>query len=60
MSDREAVLHGQMSVIFCRCILEISDGGTDSTLGGIVKGAGLGWLEVGVADRAGLGRLVGG
>ena len=59
MSDGEAVSHGQMSGIFCGYILEMSDGDMGSTLDGIVKGAGLGWLEGGVSNGAGLGYLVG-
>ena len=47
VSDREAVLHGQMSVMLCICILAISDGDTDSTLVGAVDGAGMECLGVG-------------
>ena len=58
MLDREAVSHESMSGISCRCILAISYGETESTLGGVVKGEGLGWLEGGVTNGAGLGSLV--
>ena len=60
VSDGDAVLHGRMFGISCRCILEMLDGETESTLGGIFKGAGLGWLKGGVDDEAGLGYFVGG
>ena len=55
VSNGETVLHGRMYGIFCRCILEMLDGETESTLGGIVKGVELGWLEGGVANGAGIG-----
>ena len=38
----------------------MSDGETESNLGGIVEGAGFGWLEGSVNNRAGLGYFVGG
>ena len=56
----EAVSHGSISGISCRCILEMSYGETESTLGGVVEGASLGWLEGGVTNRVGMGYLVGG
>ena len=43
--DLEAVLHGQMSGISVRCILEMSDGDTESNFGGIAGGEGVGCLE---------------
>ena len=55
VSDRYAVSHGRIYGISCRCILEMLDGETESTLGGIVKGVELGWLEGGVANGAGIG-----
>ena len=38
MSDGWAVLHGRMSGMLCSCILEITDGETESTLVGVVEG----------------------
>ena len=60
VSDRYAVSHGRIYGISCRCILEMLDGETESTLGSVAKAAGLGWLEGGVAEGVGLGSLVGG
>ena len=56
--DGEAVSHRRMSGISCRCILEMSDGGMESNLGGIVEGEGLGRLEGDVIDGVELGYLV--
>ena len=60
ISDGEAVLHGRMSDMSCRCILVISDGETESTLVGAVEGAGVGCLGGGNAEGVGLGDFVGG
>ena len=45
-SDGEAVSYQRMSGMFCRCILAMSDGETESTLVGTVRGQALGvWRE---------------
>ena len=59
MSDGEAVLHGRMPIISCRCILEMLDGETESTLVGDVEGEGIGCLEGGITEGVGLGFFVG-
>ena len=38
----------------------MSNGETESTLGGVVEEEGIGWLEGGVTDGADMGSLVGG
>ena len=60
VSDVEAVLHGWMAGISVRCILDISNGETESTFDGVSKGAGLVCLDGGVYEGAGRVSLVGG